>query len=419
MSINIEAEYKFAKEQYASLGVDTETAIQALKSISVSIHCWQGDDVGGFEHNGSQLSGGIQATGNYPGQAKNIEQLRSDIEFAMSLIPGKHRLNLHACYLDNLGGFVDRDQIEVKHFESWAHWGRERLQGIDFNPTFFAHDKFSDGLTLSHPDRAVRDFWIEHGRRCREIAAYFGKQFNTESANNFWIPDGFKDVPVDRAAPRERLTESLDEIFEKDYPKELTLDSVESKLFGIGAESYTVGSHEFYMGYALSRGKMICLDSGHFHPTEMISEKISAILLFYEKMLLHVSRPVRWDSDHVVTLNEELIEIAHELVRSRRLSDIHIGLDFFDASINRIAAWVIGARNLLKAMLFAFLEPTKMLQEKEREFDFTSRLAYREELKTMPFNAVWKYYCEQMCVPAGISWLDEVRQYEKDVLSKR
>ncbi|ARN57844.1 L-rhamnose isomerase [Sedimentisphaera salicampi] len=419
MSSNIETEYRIAKEQYAHLGVDTEAAIETLKTIPVSMHCWQGDDVGGFEHTGSELSGGIQTTGNYPGRAKTIDQLRSDIEFAMSLIPGKHRLNLHAFYLDNLGTKVDRDEIEVKHFESWADWGEGRIGGIDFNPTFFAHKMFTGGLTLSHPDKAIRDFWIEHGRRCREIAAYFGKRFSSPSVNNFWIPDGFKDIPVDRTAPRERLIRSLDAVFEKDLRKELILDSVESKLFGIGAESCTVGSHEFYMGYAMSRGKMICLDSGHYHPTEMISEKISAILMFYDKMLLHVSRPVRWDSDHVVVLNEELVEIAHELVRSKRLSDIHIGLDFFDASINRIAAWVIGTRNMLKALLFALLEPTKQLQQMEYEFDFTSRLAYKEELKTMPFNTVWKYYCEQMGVPAGIDWLDEVRKYEKDVLANR
>ncbi len=416
----IEKAYEMAKQQYAQIGIDTDKALEQLKTIPVSMHCWQGDDVGGFEHvGGIELSGGIQATGNYPGKATTIDQLRADIEKALSLIPGSHRLNLHACYLDNGGKFVDRDQVAPEHFQSWIDWAKCKLHGLDFNPTYFSHEKAADGLTLSHPDKAIRDFWIEHGKLCRKIGTEMGKQLGTTTVTNVWIPDGYKDIPVDRIGPRQRLEDSLDKIFADDIDPKLHLDAVESKLFGIGAESYTVGSHEFYLGYAVSRQKLLCLDAGHFHPTEMISDKISSVMMFCPELLLHVSRPVRWDSDHVVILNDELQEIAKELVRSQKLDKVHIGLDFFDASINRIAAWTIGTRNMVKALLIALLEPTDIMFKAELEMDFTQRLVMLEELKTMPWAAVWDHYCQANNVPTGMSWFDQVKQYEKDVLSKR
>lgn len=416
----IEQAYRLAKEQYAQIGVNTDTAIAQLAKIPISLHCWQGDDVGGYERVGAELSGGgIQATGNYPGKARTIDQLRADVEKALSLIPGRHRLNLHACYIDNSGKFVDRNEMQPKHFRSWIDWAKANKLGMDFNPTYFSHPKAADGFTLSHPDKGIRNFWIEHGIACRKIGAEIGKQLGTTTVTNVWIPDGYKDIPVDRISPRERLADSLDKLFAAKVNSNHNLDAVESKLFGIGAESYTVGSHEFYMGYAVSRQKLLCLDAGHFHPTEMISDKISSVLQFVPGLLLHVSRPVRWDSDHVVILNDELFAIAQELVRSGKLDKIHIGLDFFDASINRIAAWVIGTRNMIKAMLFAFLEPISMLRKTELKLDFTARLALMEELKTLPFAAVWDYYCMKKDVPVGAAWLDEVRQYEKNVLSKR
>jgi L-rhamnose isomerase len=420
MKTAIETQYLAAKDMYAEMGIDTDKALAALKNIPISIHCWQGDDVAGFETKPEgSYDETIKATGNYPGRAASIDQLRNDIEYALSLIPGTHRLNLHASYLDDCGTPVERNEIEVKHFESWAQWGKGKLHGIDFNPTFFGHPKSASGFTLSHPDSSIREFWIEHGKRSREIAAYFGEQFGTPTVNNVWVPDGHKDIPIDRTGPRARLIESLDAVFEKEFSPELMLDAVESKLFGLGAESYTPGSHEFYMGYALSRGKMLCLDSGHYHPTEMISEKISSILLFSERLLLHVSRPVRWDSDHIVLFGDELVEIAHELVRSGKLPNIHIGLDFFDASINRIAAWAIGARNMQKALLFGLLEPTASLIEAENNFDFTKRMAVQEELKGMPWAAVWNYFCLINDAPVGLDWYEKVKAYEKDVLSKR
>lgn len=416
----IEQAYKIAKEQYAAIGVDTEAVLKKLATIPISMHCWQGDDVGGYEYvGGKELSGGIQATGNYPGKARTIDELRGDIEKALSLIPGDHRLNLHACYLDNGGKFVDRDEMQPKHFQSWIDWAKGKLDGMDFNPTYFSHDKAADGFTLSHPDKAIRDFWIEHGIACRKIGAEMGKQLNSTTVTNFWIPDGYKDIPVDRWEPRQRLADSLDKIFAEDIDPVLHLDAVESKLFGIGAESYTTGSHEFYLGYAISRQKLLCLDAGHFHPTEYISDKISAVMEFLPGLLLHVSRPVRWDSDHVVILSDELRAIAQEIIRSGKVEKIHIGLDFFDASINRIAAWVIGTRNMLKALLLAILEPADMLKNIELEMDYTQRLAMLEELKTMPWSAVWDYYCSTKEVPAGMAWFDEVKQYENDVLSKR
>ena len=416
----IQQMYTFAKESYESLGVDTEKAIEQLLKIPISMHCWQGDDVGGFETAGAELSGGgIQATGNYPGKATTIQELRTDIEKALNLIPGRHRLNLHACYLDNGGQYIERNEIEPKHFQGWIDWAKGKLHGMDFNPTYFSHAKAADGFTLSHPDRGIRDFWIEHGIACRIIAAEIGKQLGTTTVTNVWIPDGFKDIPVDRTGPRQRLADSLDQIFAVKVDARHNLDAVESKLFGIGAESYTVGSHEFYMGYAITRQKLLCLDAGHFHPTEMISDKISSVLQFIPELLLHVSRPVRWDSDHVVVLDDELQMIAKELVRSGKLNKIHIGLDFFDASINRIAAWVIGMRNILKALLIALLEPTDTLKKIELEMDFTQRLAMLEELKTLPWAAVWDYYCLKQGVPVGMVWLDEIKRYEKNVLRAR
>ncbi|MEI4329751.1 L-rhamnose isomerase [Streptococcus suis] len=410
--------YQVAKERYAAIGVDTDVALKKLQDIKISMHCWQGDDVKGFLSPEGDLTGGIMSTGNYPGAAKNPDQLRQDLEKAFSLIPGQHKLNLHAIYLDT-DEKVDLNEIEPKHFEKWVTWAKEHGLGLDFNPTFFSHPMMKDGFTLSHPDKEVRDYWIEHGKRSRKVAEYLGKELGQVCYNNFWVPDGFKDNPVDRLSPRKRLMESLDEIFADHVDETYTQDAVESKLFGLGAEAYTVGSHEFYMGYGLTRGKMILLDAGHFHPTEVISNKLSSLALFGKGIMLHVSRPVRWDSDHVVIMDDELQDIAKELVRNDLLDKAVIGLDFFDATINRIAAWVIGTRNTQKALLKALLEPTKDLKDMENAFDFTSRLAYTEELKDFPYADVWNYFCLQNNVPVGLDWLTEVHQYEEDVLSKR
>ena len=414
----VKESYELAKKRYAQYGIDTDQVLEALKNIPISMHCWQGDDVIGFEDPNGQLTGGIQTTGNYPGKARTPEELRSDIEKALSMIPGKHRINLHAIYGD-FEGDVERDRIEPKHFTKWVEWAKKNGVSLDFNTTCFSHPMSSSGMTLSHPDKNVRDFWIRHCKACREIAAYIGKELGSPSVTNFWFPDGMKDITVDKYGPRKRLMEGLDEIFSVKYPKEYTLDAVESKVFGIGAESYTVGSNEFYMGYAVSRGKLLCLDAGHFHPTELISDKISAVFCYLDELLLHVSRPVRWDSDHVVILDDELKNIAAELVRNNFVGRTHIGLDFFDASINRIAAWVIGMRNMQKALFLAMLEPTAQLASYERDFDFTSRLAILEELKTLPSGAVWDYFCESNDVPVGDAWLTEVRKYEQEVLFKR
>jgi L-rhamnose isomerase len=417
---SIEQAYRLAKEQYAQIGINTDKAMAQLAKIPISLHCWQGDDVGGYEKVGAELSGGgIQATGNYPGKARTIDELRTDIEKALDLIPGRHRLNLHACYLDNGGKFVDRNEIQPKHFRSWIDWAKANKLGMDFNPTYFSHPKAADGFTLSHSDKGIRNFWIEHGIACRKIGAAMGKALGSTTVTNVWIPDGYKDIPVDRTGPRQRLTDSLDKIFADKINPKHHLDAVESKLFGIGAESYTVGSHEFYMGYAVSRQKLLCLDAGHYHPTEMISEKISSALLFCPGLLLHVSRPVRWDSDHVVILDDELRSIAREIIYSGQLDRIHIGLDFFDASINRIAAWVIGTRNMLKALLIALLEPANLLNKAERNMDFTQRLAIQEQLKTLPWSAVWEQYCMQKNAPSEQNWFSRIKEYEKDVLSKR
>lgn len=414
----VEQAYQLARERYAELGVDTDKAMEKLRQIPISLHCWQGDDVGGFENPETGLDGGIAVTGNYPGKARTPDELRTDLDKTLSMIPGKHRLNLHAIYLD-ADRKVERNEIEPEHFTSWVQWAKANGLGMDFNGTYFSHPKADSGFTLSSADDGVRQFWIEHGICCRKIGAYMGKELGTPCVTNVWIPDGYKDIPVDRLAPRQRLADSLDRIFAEKIDKAIHLDAVESKLFGIGAESYTVGSHEFYLGYATSRQTLLCLDAGHYHPTEVISEKISSVLMFVPELLLHVSRPVRWDSDHVVILDDELRAIAQELVRSGKLDKVHIGLDFFDASINRIAAWVIGTRCMIKALLIALLEPTDKLRQFESEGDFTSRLAMLEELKTLPYGAVWDYYCAKSEVPVGASWLAEAKTYEKNVLAKR
>lgn len=412
--------YAVAREQYDGLGIDTEAALQRLAAVPVSLHCWQGDDVGGFETPDAQLSGGgIQATGNYPGKARNADELRADLEQALALIPGTHRLNLHAMYAETGGTPVERNQLQPEHFGRWIDWARDRGMGMDFNGTFFSHPMADSGYTLSSADPDVRRFWIEHGQVCRRIGAAMGRALETPCVTNVWIPDGSKDTPVDRKGPRLRLLKALDQVFSEPLDPAVHLDAVESKLFGLGSESYVVGSHEFYLGYAMRTGKLLCLDAGHFHPTEVISDKISSVFCFVDRILLHVSRGVRWDSDHVVTLNDELQAIAQELVRGDYLDRTHIGLDFFDASINRIAAWVIGTRNMIKALLMAMVEPVGRLREAEAAADGTARLAWMEEAKTLPFGAVWDEYCRRQDVPVGPAWLDTVRQYEKDVLSRR
>ena len=414
----VKKRYEEAKKRYAAIGVNTDEAIKKMADVKISIHCWQGDDVKGFLTPQGELTGGIMSTGNYPGAAHTPDELRQDLEKAYSLIPGKHKLNLHAIYLDT-DEEVDLNQIEPKHFKKWVEWAKKQGIGLDFNPTHFSHPMMKDGMTLSHPDKGVRDYWIEHGKRSRKIAEYMGKETGQTCINNFWMPDGMKDNPIDRYTPRKRMMEALDEIFEEKLDEEYTMEAVESKLFGLGAEAYTVGSHEFYMGYGLTRNKLICLDAGHFHPTEVISNKLSSLALFSKGIMLHVSRPVRWDSDHVVLMDDELQDIAKELVRNDLLSRTNIGLDFFDATINRIAAWVIGTRNTQKAMLKAMLEPIQDLKEMELEFDFTKRMAYTEELKDFPYADVWNYFCEQNGVPVGLDWLEEVRNYEEEVLMKR
>ncbi|HUE36561.1 MAG TPA: L-rhamnose isomerase [Candidatus Acidoferrum sp.] len=416
---NIAKSFSLAKERYAELGVDAERSLKILETIPISLHCWQGDDVGGFENSGTGLGGGLVATGNYPGKARTPDELRSDLVQTYSLIPGKHRLNLHAFYGEFAGRKVDRDEIAPEHFKNWIAWAGKNGLGLDFNPTCFSHPKAADGFTLSHPDISVRQFWIEHCIRCREIGAAMGKALETTCVTNVWIPDGMKDTPADRHSPRQRLAESLDKIFAKKISSEFNLDSVEPKLFGIGSESYVVGSHEFYLGYTVSRKKLLCLDAGHYHPTESIADKISSVLQFLPEILLHVSRGVRWDSDHVVILNDDLQAIAREIMANGFLHRVHIGLDYFDASINRVAAWTIGARNMLRALLMALLEPTEKLRDAETNSDFTTRLALQEEIKSLPFGAVWDFYCKSKNVPVGTDWLAEVKRYEKAVLSKR
>lgn len=411
--------YESAKKKYERWGIDVDRALEQLERVSISIHCWQGDDVEGFEVNRRELSGGISVTGHYPGKARSPEELRSDLEKALSLIPGKHRVNLHAIYAETGGEAVDRDQLEPRHFENWVRWAKKLGIGLDFNPTLFSHEKAADGLTLAHPNEEIREFWIRHCIASRRIGEYFGRELGTPALTNIWIPDGYKDIPSDRLTPRKRLKESLDAIFAVAIDERYNRDSLESKLFGIGSEAYVVGSHEFYLAYALKNNKVCLLDTGHFHPTETVSNKISAILLFSDQLALHVSRPVRWDSDHVVIWDDELREIALEFVRNDALDRVLIGLDFFDASINRIAAWTIGTRSMLKALLYALLMPHDHLKKLQEAGNFTERLALMEEFKTYPFGAVWDYYCEKQRVPVGDDWIDEVKQYEAEVLSKR
>jgi L-rhamnose isomerase len=416
---NIGKAYQLAQERYAQLGVNTDQALGQLIRVPISIHCWQGDDVGGFESAGQELGGGLAVTGNYPGKARTARELRSDFEKALSLIPGRHRFNLHACYAEMSGKKVDRDALTVAQFKNWIDWAKAIKIGLDFNQTYFAHPKAADGFTLAHPNPNIRKFWIEHGIRCREIAAEIGRALGQTTLTNLWIPDGMKDTPADRKGPRERLAASLDAVFKKKIDEKYNVDSVEPKLFGIGSESYVVGSHEFYLGYAISRGTLLTLDAGHYHPTEGIGDKISSVLLFLPEIALHVSRGVRWDSDHVVTLTDELQSIAQEIIWGGHMGRVRIGLDYFDASINRVAAWVIGTRNMAKALLMALLAPIAELKALEAEGDYTGRLALMEEARSLPFGPVWDYYCEQQGVPVGEGWLTEIKNYERTVLVKR
>ncbi len=411
--------YEIAKKDYEKWGINVERALEILRGIKISIHCWQGDDVTGFEFNNQSLSGGIAVTGNYPGKARNAEELRKDLDKALSLIPGKHKINLHAIYAETDGKFVDRDSIEPEHFANWVKWAKENGLGLDFNPTIFSHEKATDNLTLSSPNKEIRDFWIRHAIASRKIGEYFGRELGQTCLTNLWIPDGYKDIPADRLGPRKRLKDSLEEIFSVDIDKKYNLDALESKVFGIGAESYTVGSSEFYINFINKYNLVPLLDTGHYHPTEVVSDKLSAMTLFNDKVALHVSRPVRWDSDHVVIFDDELKEIAKEIVRNDSIDKVIIGLDYFDASINRIAAWTIGSRNMIKALLFALLIPHDYLRELQDEGNFTERLALMEEFKTYPLGDIWNYYCVQNNVPVGEDWINEVKIYEDEVLKNR
>ena len=416
----IEKAYKVAKEKYAELDIDTDAAIRQMEDAVISLHCWQTDDVGGFEKPDAALGGGgIQVTGNYPGKARNMNDLMQDIEKVMSLLPGKQRLNLHAIYGDFGDKFVDRNEIDAKHYEKWIDWAKKLKTGLDFNPTCFSHPKADEGYTLSSKNEDTRKFWIEHVKRCREIGAVMGKELNTPCINNIWIPDGSKDTAVDRYTNRSLLKKSLDEIFETEYPEEFLKDSVESKLFGIGSESMVVGSYDFYLPYALKNNKLICLDNGHYHPTEQVGDKISACLQFFDEIMLHLTRGVRWDSDHVVVLNDEILHIAQEIIRANSLKRVNIGLDFFDASLNRIGAYVVGTRAAQQAFLISLLEPSDQLKIYENENKYFERLALLEIMKTMPFGAVWDYYCMVNDVPAGIDYIKEIQTYERDILNKR
>ncbi|QIP55100.1 L-rhamnose isomerase [Hafnia alvei] len=418
MTTSIDQAWELAKQRFSAVGVDVENALKTMEKLPVSMHCWQGDDVAGFENPEGSLTGGIQATGNYPGKARNAAELRADLEMALTLIPGPKRLNLHAIYLES-DTPVARNKIEPCHFANWVEWAKKHHLGLDFNPSCFSHPLSADGFTLSSANPETRQFWIEHCQASRRISAYFGEQLGTPSVMNIWIPDGMKDTPIDRLAPRQRLASALDEVIAEKLNPAHHIDAVESKLFGIGAESYTVGSNEFYLGYAASRQTALCLDAGHFHPTEVISDKISSAMLYVPRLLLHVSRPVRWDSDHVVLLDDETQAIASEIVRHNLFNRVHIGLDFFDASINRIAAWVIGTRNMKKALLRALLEPTNHLRNLEESGDYTARLALLEEQKSLPWQAVWEMYCQRNDVPVDASWLKAVREYEEHILSQR
>ncbi len=415
--MSVQSRYEEAKARYAKLGVDTDKAIERVKNVKISMHCWQGDDVAGFDRRGD-LSGGIQVTGNYPGKARNPRELMQDIDKALSLIPGKHKINLHACYaIFEEGEWADRDELLPKHFRAWAEYAKERGLGIDFNPTMLSHELATKG-SLSSEDEHVRQFWIRHCKASIRISEYLATETNQPCVMNIWIPDGFKDVPADRMGPRSRLKASLDDILSMDYDREKVQICVESKVFGIGLESMTVGSHEFYMNYAAKNDILCLLDTGHFHPTEMVSDKISSMLLFNKNLALHVSRPVRWDSDHVVLFDDETREIAKEVVRGGT-DRVLIAMDFFDASVNRIAAWVIGMRNMVKSLLYAELMPNADLTKLQNERNFTKLLCMNEEMKTMPFSDVWERYCEVSKVPVGMEWFDEVQQYENEVLRLR
>ena len=416
----IKRSYLLAKERYDWIGVNTDGVLEKLKNISISLHCWQGDDLGGFEKPNAHLEGGgIQVTGNYPGKARTINELRMDLKKAYSLIPGLHRLNLHAIYGEFGTGLVDRNEINLDHYKGWIDWAKQENLKLDFNATCFSHPNADSGFTLSSKDKVIREFWIEHVQRCRSISAYMGQELKSPCIHNLWIPDGTKDIPVDRWTHRALLKEALDKVYETEYNPSKMKDSLESKLFGIGSEAFVVGSHEFYMGYAISKGKMLCLDLGHFHPTESVADKISAILQFSDEILLHVSRGVRWDSDHVVIMNDEVRNLAEEIIRSNALDNIHIALDFFDASMNRVGAWVIGARATLKALLIALLQPLEKLKNVENEGDLFARLAVMEEARAMPYGAVWNYYCLKMDVPPGDFWIEDVHRYETKVLNRR
>ena len=411
--------YEYAKSAYAKYGIDTDAAIEKIKDVTVAMHCWQGDDVTGFD-NKEALSGGIQTTGNYPGKARGPEELMADMEFAFSLIPGKKKINIHACYaIFEDGEAVGRDKIEPKHFKKWVDFAKKHGMGIDFNPTFFSHPMVKDNLTLSSPDEATRKYWIDHGKACIKISEYFAEETGIPCVMNIWIPDGYKDVPADRLGPRARFAASLDEILDTPYDKSKVYVTLESKVFGIGLESYTVGSAEFCLSYSTKKGITPLMDNGHYHPTEVVSDKISSLLVFNEKIALHVTRAVRWDSDHVVSFDDETKEIAKEIVRNNALDRVFIALDYFDASINRVAAWVIGMRNVEKALLSALLLPNEEMKRYQDAADFTALFALSEETKTLPFGDVWDEYLRREGVPCGMEWFDKVRAYESDALSKR
>jgi L-rhamnose isomerase len=419
MSKQIEQAYAAAKDRYAALGVDTDKALAELQKLSISLHCWQTDDVTGFENPDGDLTGGIQATGNYPGKAHTIREVHADLKKALSLLPGSHRVNVHAIYGDFSSGKADRNRIEPKHFQGWIDFAKEAGVKLDFNCTCFSHPLSDDGFTLSHPKKEIREFWIEHVQRCRAIAEEMGKQLGSPCIHNIWVPDGSKDSTVNRLGYRQNLKNSLDEIFKTKRNPAYMKDCIESKLFGIGSESYVVGSHEFYMGYGVANQVMITLDSGHFHPTEVISDKISSLLLFAPEIMLHVSRGVRWDSDHVVTLSDELLALAQEIIRADALDRVHVGLDYFDASINRIGAYVVGVRATQKAFLQAILEPIEQLRDCEANGRNFQRLALLEEDKALPWNDVYDYFCLKNGVPVGTDYITAIEQYEKDVTSKR
>lgn len=409
--------YDMAREAFAAWDVDAEAALAALSGIAISVHCWQGDDVRGFESLSATSGGGIQATGNHPGRARTPDELRADLDFAFSRIPGRHRLNLHAFYMDTPER-PDRDQIEFRHFTPWVDWAKDRGLGLDFNPTFFAHPKADDNLTLSHPDAGIRDFWVDHGRRSRAIAARIGAELGSACVNNIWVPDGYKDIPVDRMAARERLWASLDAMMAEGHDRSHLIDAVESKLFGIGVEACTVGSHEFYLAYATKRQTALCLDMGHFHPTESVADKLSSVAFAVQDILLHVSRPMRWDSDHVILLNDDVLAMAQELVFAGLLPRTRIGLDYFDATISRTAAWVIGVRNMQKALLRALLLPQARLKGVEARLDHTSRLLLTEEAKDLPFAAVWAEFCARAGVPVGEALITDLSAYQASVAGR-